>query len=95
LALLRQQLQVAQKQAERALLLASLLRTHCPCPFQQGHRIAAALQFFQRLPLGIPELAERQQPFLWCTGRMVAPLELGALADRLLELEPGLVKVGE
>jgi hypothetical protein len=52
--------------------------------FQQGHRIAVALQFLQRLPLGIPELAKRQQPFLWCTGRMAPPLELGALADRLL-----------
>jgi hypothetical protein len=63
--------------------------------FQQGHRIAAALQFLQRLPLGNPELAERQQPFLWCTGRIMAPLELGALADRPLELERGLVEVGE
>jgi hypothetical protein len=65
--------------------------------FQQGHRIAAALQFLQRSSdlVGIPELAKRQQPFLWCTGRMVAPLELGALADRLLELERGLLEVGE
>ena len=118
LALLPQQLQVAQEPVERALLLACLLRIHRPCPgslllvflpgrdagqgslaathrFQQGHRIATALQILQRLPLGIPELAKRQQPFLWCTGRMVPPLELGALADRLLELERGLVEVGE
>jgi hypothetical protein len=61
-----------------------------PC-FQQGHRIAAELQCLQRSsdPVGIPELAELQQPFSWCTGRMVAPLELGALADRLLEIDRG------
>jgi len=118
LALMPQQLQVAQKPAERALLLAGLLRILRPCHgslllvflpgreagqgilvasirFQQGHRIAAALQFLQRLPLGIPELAECQQPFLWCTGRMVSPLELGALANRFLEFERGLVEIGE
>ena len=41
--------------------------------FQHSHRIAAALQVLQRLPLGNPELAERQQPCLWCTERMVSP----------------------
>ena len=75
--------------AERLARLATVNR------FQQGDGIAAALQFLQRLPLGIPELAKRQQPFLWCAGRMVASLEFGVLKNRFLELERGLVEIGE
>ena len=63
---------------------------------QRCHRVTAALRFLQRLPLGIPELAERQQQaFLGHPRRVVAPLELGALTDRFLELERGLVEIGE
>ena len=67
---------------ERLLALSQL---------RDAHQIATALEELQRSsdPVGIPELAELQQPFSWCTGRMVAPLELGALADRLLEIDRG------